>query len=153
MLLANKYESIFFEPHLIKRNAKNKIKTNIFVFRDAHLSGRFMFYFDQSESKRKTAMQFEVYGPSRQHNQLVIKHHRNGNVRRLEYHNKNGEFHSLDGPAIKDFYENGHFRYEEYWVDGKLSRKNGPAVTQNFENGHVEHEFWEDGTRIHANLA
>lgn len=143
MFLANKYESIFFEPHLVERITKNKIKTNIFVFRDNNLSGRFMIY-DSDSNNKKVKMLGEA---------LLIKHHPNGTVRRFEYRNKNGEFHSLDGPAIKDFYENGHFRYEEYWVDGKLSRMNGPAVTQNFENGHVEHEFWEDGTRIHANLA
>jgi hypothetical protein len=42
---------------------------------------------------------------------------------RIEYTNKNGEFHRLDGPAIESSDD-----YKKWFKNGLLHREDGPAV-------------------------
>ena len=66
----------------------------------------------------------------------------NGNLKREEFFNSDGQYHREHGPAYCRWYWDGKLEYEEYWLNGKLNNAAGPAVRYWYENGQLEHEAY-----------
>jgi antitoxin component YwqK of YwqJK toxin-antitoxin module len=51
----------------------------------------------------------------------------NGNIRKEEFLNQNGEYHNESGPACRWWYSNGQLEYEAHWRNGKFHNAAGPV--------------------------
>jgi antitoxin component YwqK of YwqJK toxin-antitoxin module len=73
----------------------------------------------------------------------------NGNIRKEEFRNQNGNWHKEDGPACRRWYENGQLEFEEYRWNGKLHNESGPAFRQWRENGKLDIEYYYQNGKWH----
>ena len=77
------------------------------------------------------------------HNTLVCKKSSN-----CERYYLNGKLHNPNGPAIKEYHDNGQLAYEEYYINNLRHNPNGPAFRSWFDSGNISFEsYWINGER------
>lgn len=69
-------------------------------------------------------------------------HHEDGQIEPEERINEDGEYHNVDGPAIRRWYDNGQLSCEEWRVNGLFHRLDGPALRWWYKRGRLEREAW-----------
>jgi len=75
----------------------------------------------------------------------------NGNIRKEEFRNQNGNRHNAAGPAVRYWHEDGKIGYEVYYLNGKLHNAAGPAAREWYENGKLVYEsYYLNGKRHNA---
>lgn len=70
------------------------------------------------------------------------EYHKNGVLKKIVYHNKNGDIHKEDGPARLDYDDKGNLLLECWYRNSNFYRIGGPAYTRFYENGNPKYELW-----------
>ena len=84
---------------------------------------------------------------------LVERYPNNGNLKREEWRDKNGDLDRVDGPAFIVYFENGTIEEEQWWRNGKFHRDDGPAYTGYYPDGTIRTESWWKDGELHRDNA
>ena len=69
-------------------------------------------------------------------------YYQNGQIETEEWKNEDGELHRIDGPAAREWYDDGQLEREVWYINGTPHRLDGPAVRYWYDDGQLASKSW-----------